>query len=974
MKRALIGMALLLITVLPSLSQTKNITVTGRVIENDTKEPVVQATIQLLSLPDSTFVTGIATNQQGNFTLPKVAKGKYLLKVSYIGFNPYEQSFQLAADRNIGTVALHSDAITLQGAVVTAEAPQVQVVEDSLVFNASAYRTPEGAMLEELVKKLPGAELDDDGNVTINGKAVSKLLVEGKEFFAGDVKTGLKNLPVEMVEKLKSYERKSDLARVTGIDDGEEETVLDLSIKKDMKHGWTGNLDAALGTQHRYLTSATINRMSIGAEPTQMTLIGSANNLNNRRFSGGGGGRFGGTSGLSAPRELGFNFALERKKVDMGGSVRYNHGNTDTRSINSSQRIQLVENEYKNVFGNSNSGQWGRNDNFNANFRIEWRPDTMTNIIFRPNLSYGNNRNGTSSYNAEFNEDPLDVVDNPNDYLNIDDFENMGGLTAIAKNAQNRFTRSKSNSLSVDGRLQVNRKLNNRGRNITFVAEYGYSNSDGQSRSQDETRFYQVPDSVRYTNRYVLTPTHNYDYELQVTYSEPIGQSTYLQFRYEFEPSISKSDRKTYTQANEWKIDDPVTANSSTLDADLSKYAKYTRYDHNAEVSLRFIREKFRLSAGIQFRPQHTTLDYRYQGLDTTVVRNVYNFAPNIDFRYRFSKVTQLRFNYRGRPGQPSMEDMLPVTDDSNSSNIKVGNPGLKPSFTHSANLFFNTYNADAQRGIFASAFFTATQNSISNSTQYNSITGDRITTPKNINGNWNVNGRFGFNTALKNKKYTINSQTGFQYTNSVSYLADSETKTESINTSTNLRLNENIRGAYRNDWFEFGITGSISYNFERNELRPESNQQPYNFSYGASTTIYTPWKMNINTNIENQSRRGYSDANMNRDELVWNAQVAQTLFKGAATLSLELYDILHQRSSISRSFSSESRSITQYNSINSYCMVHFIYRLNIFGSKEVRQRMQQMQQQQGGGGRGPGGWGGGGSGGRPPRGGGRPF
>ena len=329
--------------------------------------------------------------------------------------------------------------------------------------------------------------------------------------------------------------------------------------------------------------------------------------------------------------------------------------------------------------------------------------------------------------------------------------------------------------------------------------------------------------------------------------------------------------------------------------------------------------------------------------------RNVFNFAPNIDFRYRFSKVSQLRFMYRGRSSQPSMENLLPIADNSNPLNIRVGNPGLKPAFTHNMRLFYNTYNAELQRGIVTHVNFSATQNSISNSTVYNEQTGGRITTPKNINGNWSAFGMFGFNTALKNKKFTINSFSNINYTNNVSFLYNNDTKIDDKNTTTGLTLGERLNGAYRNDWFEFGLNGSISYTAERSKLRPENNQEPYTFSYGALTNITMPWKMTISTNITNQSRRGYTDSSMNRNELIWNAQLSQSFLKGAATVSFEMYDILKQQSNISRSLTADARSVSSYNGVNSYCMLHFIYRLNIFGSKSARESM----------GRGPGGPGG---------------
>ena len=251
----------------------------------------------------------------------------------------------------------------LAEAVVTAEAPQVQVVEDTLVYTSSAYRTPEGAMLEELVKKLPGAEIDDEGNVKINGKDLSKIMVDGKEFFGGDVKTGLKNLPVDMIEKLKTYDKKSDLARITGIDDGEEETVLDLTVKKGMNQGWFGNADVAGGTEDRYMGRFMLNRF---VDKTQVSVVGSANNVNDQGFSGGGGPpRWRRNNGLTATKMLGVNFATQTDKLELGGSARYNYQDGDIASIGSTEDFLPDGNSYSN----SNSRQRNKAKNFNADFR-----------------------------------------------------------------------------------------------------------------------------------------------------------------------------------------------------------------------------------------------------------------------------------------------------------------------------------------------------------------------------------------------------------------------------------------------------------------------------------------------------------------------------------------------------------------------------------------------------------------------------
>lgn len=947
MKKIMTGMALLLLTTLSVFSQTQKITVKGRVLE-DTKEPAIQATVQLLSLPDSVQASGVATSSMGFFSLPPVKPGKYVLKVSYIGFKTLWQPMQLSGStpqKNVGVLTLETDAIMLAEAVITAEAPQVQVVEDTLVYNSSAYRTPEGAMLEELVKKLPGAEVDDEGNVKINGRDLSKIMVNGKEFFGGDVKTGLKNLPVDMIEKLKTYDKKSDLARITGIDDGEEETVLDLSVKKGMNQGWFGNADVAGGTEDRYMGRLMLNGFM---DDTRVSLIASANNVNDQGFSGGGGGpRWRRNNGLNASKVIGLDFATQTSKIELGGSARYNYRDADIMSVGSTEDFLPDGNSYSN----SNSKQRNRNNSFNADFRLEWKPDSMTNIIFRPDVSYGKTDNLSNSESGTFSSDPYSLVTDPNNWLTLEKILNPDDdpLRNIRVNAINSGSLSDNKSLSTNATLQLNRKLNNKGRNITFRGRFGYTNNDNNQYTESETHYFQLMnylggDSVLIRNQYITTPTKNYNYSAQLTYSEPIARATFLQFSYQFQYKYSESDKTTYDLQGfpDWGLSTQLPAGYEEHAVDsLGKYAEYRYYNHDASVSLRFIREKYQLSAGMSFQPQHSVLSYKRGDYMIDTTRNVFNFAPNLDLRVRFSKVSQLRLTYRGRSSQPSMENLLPIVDNSNPQNIRVGNPGLKPAFTHNMRLFYNTYNAEKQRGVMSHFNFSATQNSISNSRVYNSETGGWTTTPKNINGNWNAFGMLGFNTALKNKKYTINSFSNASYQNNVAYLTDSKTKMENKNTTTNLTLVERLNTSYRNDWFEFGLNGTISYSIEKDKLTPDNNQEPYTFSYGANTTVNMPWSMSVSTNIANQSRRGYTDSSMNRNELIWNAQISQTFLKGAATVSFEMYDILKRQSNISRSLTASGRSVYEYNGVNSYCMLHFIYRLNIFGGKAARDKMQ---------------------------------
>ena len=953
MKRILIVTVLGLIMALSAFAQTRSVTVSGRIIESDSKQPAIQATIQLLALPDSAQVTGQATSVDGKFKLT-AKSGKYVIKVSYLGFKTIFLPIQVTGSaKNLGDITMEPDAIMLAEAVVTGEAPQVQVVEDTLQYNASAYRTPEGAMLEELVKKIPGAEIDDDGNVKINGKDVSKLLVNGKEFFGGDVATGLKNLPVEMIEKLKAYDKKSDLARITGIDDGEEETVIDVGVKKEMNKGLFGNADLAGGTEDRYSGRGMVNYFN---DATRVSLMGSLNNVNDQGFSGGGGGpRWRRNNGLTARKWIGIDFTTQNEKIELGGSARYNYTGSDVISTGYNENFLTSGNSYSN----SNSLGNNRSRNFSADFRLEWKPDTLTNIIFRPDFSYGKTDNLSNSESGTFNADPYSLVANPNDYLDMDELDpDNDPLRTARVNAINSGSMTDGKNSSLNATLQVNRRLSNDGRNITFRGRFSYGDNVNRQYTENDTYYYLLQsmmggDSILIRNQYIHTPTKDFNYRAQLTYSEPIAKATFLQFSYQFQYRYSESDKRTYDLAydREWGLQMPLPGDYGQHEVDsLGKYAEYRYYNHDASVSLRFIREKYQLSAGISLQPQHTILSYKRGDYMIDTTRNVFNFAPNIDFRYRFSKVSQLRFTYRGRSSQPSMENLLPIVDNSNPQNIRMGNPGLKPSFSHNVRLMYNTYDAEKQRGIFTHFSYQMTQNSISNSRTYNDQTGGWTTMPKNINGNWNTFGMFGINTALKDKRFTIGSFTNYNYMNNVGYLTSGRgaEAVEQKNTTTNLGLNERLTAAFRNDWIEVGVNGTFSYTIEKDKLTPANNQEPYNYSYGGFTTITAPWGTSLSTNIANQSRRGYRDSSMNRNELIWNAQIAHTFLKGAATISFEMYDILKQQSNISRSLTSDGRSVYEYNGINSYCMLHFSYRFNLFGGKGAGQGM-----------RGPGGFGG---------------
>ena len=929
MKKYVLLIVALMMTVVTFAQRT----VRGTVVEQDTQEAVIQATASLLS--GEKVIANAVTNTEGAFSI-KAPEGSYTLQVTYVGFKTYTKKISLKdKDYNAGTIKLEPDAIMLKGATVTARAQKVTLKADTFVYNANAFRTPEGSVAEELVRRLPGAEVGDDGTIKINGKQVKKILVDGKEFMTGDTKTAMKNLPTNIIDRIKAYDQQSDLARVSGIEDGEEETVLDFGIKAGMNKGIMANADLAAGTKHRYAGRIFGGVMK---DDMKVFLMTNANNTNDMGFpGGGGGGRFGGgRQGLTANKMVGLNLNYEKTdKLKVDGSVRWNHSDGDTWSKSSTENFFSGT---TSSFGNSISQRFSRSNQWNAQMRLEWQPDSMTNIMFRPNARYNSSDEESNSWNATFTENPFDYTADP--------FSNYAQLQNILKNYNIQDGISYSDSKNVGGMLQFNRRLNNSGRNITVQLNGNWSEGTSQSMSNNYI-YYFTPIDTTVTNRYNVTPQDNWSYSARITYSEPIMRQVYLQFSYRYNYSYTKSDRKTYSLTDvdysdivpmyrNWDAYLGILRNplDSYEDTKLSRMSEYKNYNHTAEVMLRIVRPAYNLNVGFQVLPQKSHFIQDYQGIHADTTRTVTNITPTLDFRWKKSATGQLRFTYRGRTQQPSMSDLLDIVDDSNPLRITRGNPGLKPSFTQNFQLFYNDYFQKHQRAVMTFVNLSTTNNSVSNKTTYNSETGGTITRPENINGNWNGNLGFMFNTAVDSAAYfNVNTFTNLSYNHNVGFVSVDNVSDSQKSVTNTLGVGERLAASFRNEWLEIELNGSLNYNHSRSELQPNNNLDTWQFSYGGMVGITCPWGTSLTTNLNMQSRRGFADNSMNTNELIWNAQLSQSFLRGnALTISLQLYDILHQQSTFSRTITAMSRNDTEYNAITSYAMLHVIYRLNIFG------------------------------------------
>ena len=923
------------------------LTISGKLLDADLKEPMVQATIQLFTASDSTFVGGTVSNIRGIFSVEAPSNGTYKLRITSVGYQMLEREVTLRRYQNqeLGTLLLAPESILLKEAVITGRAAQVIARKDTLVFNPEAIRTPEGSAIEELIKRMPGAEVDEDGNITVNGKEVKKILLDGREFMLGDIETAIKNLPISIIQNVKFYDQQSDQARITGIEDGEKETVLDFTIKKGMNHGYMTNLDVAGGTQHRY---ASRGMGSSFTDKTRFMLMG---NLNNKEENAG----WWNNRGLNARKMVGTNLNYDDgEKLKMDASIRWNHRDGDNENQNASENF--YSQEYR-TFSNSNSKSLSRSNNWNGNIRFEWKPDTLTTILLRANGSYGTSDGTSTSLSATFSDDPYLYVSDP---LSDDGIQAMySSNKAVNHNQQASLSYGKNKN--AWGMLQLYRRLNPKGRNVTLRFEGSAGNNRQQNTSNNEVQLFQVKnqagqDSTYFTARYNTTPTDNSGYVVNISYSEPLWKGAHLQTSYDMRYNQNKSDRQTYDFSGlaqnpftgiipEYREWDPWLEHGAWksvngqldyfLDKQLSRYSEYKNYTHNIRLMLRYWQEKYDYNIGFLIQPQHSNYIQDYRGIYVDTIRNVTNFTPTLDFRYKFSDQQTFRIQYRGDTRQPDITQLLDITDDSNPLYITMGNPGLKPQFTNSLNLYYNNYIQRYKRSIVVWANYRNTRNSISNLVRYDQETGGSISRPENINGNWDVNSGLNFNTAIDTTAHwNIGTDTRVRYNNYVSYVAQQKADAQK-NTTRSVNLSERLNLSYRNDWLEVTLDGWCNYQHTRNELQPTANLDTWQFNYGGQVMLRLPLGIEISTDLHERSRRGYNDPSSNTNELIWNGQISKTFLRSKLlTVALNFYDLLGQQSNYNRWVSATGRSDTRFNSINSYAMLHVRYRLNMFGGK----------------------------------------
>ena len=928
----------LLVFLLCSLSVfgQKNLSISGTLIDNFTQEPVDFATVTLLNTKDSTFVTGAMSDSKGMFNLQKIAKGRYIIKITYIGYKTVYQSVRISENRpavDLGKISLETDNILLAEAVVEGKAPEVVVKGDTIEYNADSFKTPQNAAVEELLKKLPGTEVDKDGNITVNGKEIKKILVDGKEFFSDDPKIASKNLPAEMVKKVQVVDRKSDLARLTGFDDGDEETVINLTIRDGMKKGTMGNAMAGLGHDIpkegdlRYEAGAMVNHMS---DKDRYTLMLGANNTNNmgasdlgaQRFSGMRGMRRGG-GGINTSKIFAGNMNKQfSPRLSLNGDISLNNSDRNSHNTIETEYDESIDKKMKRKERTISENN-DISDNFGINFRMEWKPDSATTIIFRPNFSY-----------------------NKSNSKEIKKFESFNMLLPLGQDTLNNgYSKSftEGEGFQTGGTLEYARKLNKPGRVFTFSVNGSYNTS----YSSEEYFYLKNAHNngiirKNITQQQIENDNFSTRYGFFTSYVEPLGRKFFVQLSYRLNKNYSENINSTYRLNSS----DPDMNIWERVDS-LSRSNVRDNLTQRINLGFKSVREKYNYTVGVNVDPSNSTNNTYLPGHDnklsfpvaaykdkrlpntigdtlvTPVLKNVVNFSPNLNFNYMFGKRTNLRVDYSGEMNQPTA-NQLSILDYSDPLNIVKGNPNLKPSYSNRFSARFNKFVPESQ--FFYNIDFRGNL-SFNDIVQVRTIDSIKRTTYENINGNWDVALRGMFNTPLRNKKFTIANFSSLSYRNLVGFTNGAE------NTTKNFAVSDRVNINYRSELFDIGINGSISYQNVENKLQAQNNRNTYDWSAGTYTIWYLPHDFTIESNVDWQSRSGYPTG-YNIGQTIWNATVSKQLFNskaGVGVLKLKMYDILQERKSLNYSVGNGYVRNTESTTLPSFFMCTFIYKFQIF-------------------------------------------
>ena len=907
-------LSLLLVLGCLTTVHARDVVINGILIDSQDTTELMQATVRLLKAnKDSTFVKGTTTDMNGVFNLKGIKPGKYLLRCSYLGYNDLIKHVTVGDDGrdiNMGIIKMDPNTVMLKETVVVGVKSPITVKEDTIEFNADTYKTQANAVVEDLLKRLPGVEVGSDGKITANGKEVKKILIDGKEFFSDDPTVASKNIPAEMINKLQVIDRKSDLARLTGVDDGDDETVINLTVKKGMNNGWFGTVNAGYGTDERYAGNVMINHFRDG---NQFTILGGGNNVNNLGFGDGASGRFqrfGGDRGVTTSQYAGINFNVGSKEDEhfrVGGDIMYSHSDRDTRTSTARQYLLQDSTSYEDSY----TAARDKSHNLRGDFRLKWEVDSNNTIEFRPNFSFNFNKSERGDTSSLFAGD--------------------AARTAVNRSLSNFFNDGKSYEWGA--RLIYNHKVaSHPGRSQSLMLNYRYSNVREDADTYTDNTYYLLDDQDQLIDQTANNRRKTHNITGRISWTEPLGDvrnARFLELSYRGNYRYTTSDKMVYDNERDG-IWPGGTIYDSEWNEGLSNSFRNTFYNQEFSVGFRQVRKAYNLNVGLSVNSAMSKSKDLINSARDIKERWAWSVAPYARFRYKFTETRNLNFFYRMRANQPSITQLQPVADESNPKNIIIGNPELKPTFNHNINLRFGDFAQGAQRSIMAMMNVDFAQNSIVSDVTTDELTGGRITSYTNVGGVWSAMAMnmlsfpFGANKVWY---FTSHMFTRYGVTKSVTNSIENRSNTWFINYSPGL--------AFRNSVFDIELRPRYSFQNTTTSVLKSNARNIHTWGGNFNGTYSAPFGLVISTDLRYSTTSGYSDG-YNSDQWIWNGSIAyQFLKEKQAALTISVYDILGQRKNINRNVTGDYIEDVYYNSLGRYGMLTFTYRFNTFKKGE---------------------------------------
>ncbi|HVM87440.1 MAG TPA: TonB-dependent receptor [Puia sp.] len=878
--------------------------VKGKIVDSSGQK-LKSASVTVVGISDPNAHTFTISDDNGMFLIRNLNTGNYRLLVTFQGYEHLDKRFSISASDtsfDFGNMAMQRQSDTLKAVVV--EEPAVRIKKDTVEYNADKYAVKPNAVAEDLLKKLPGVQVDKSGNITAQGETVTRVLVNGKRFFSDDPKLATRNLPPDIIDKIQVFDDLSDQSKFTGFDDGNRVKTINITTKKSKQQGYFGKAVAGVGTDETYDLSANMHRFE---GDRQISLLGQANDINKQNFTiqdilgstgggrRGGGGNIGGSgsnsSGITTVWAGGANYRdAWSPNTEAYGSYFFNSQHVSTSQQTATQNIVTPDSSYYN-----NQGQYSiqRTQNHRINFNIEQNFDSSNSLIFRPNVTFQNTT--------------------PNSTSSISTIDDKGG--AIYNSVNN--SSSTNSGYSINGaNLQFRHKFAKKFRTISLDLNTSAAANNGDGYTYAINSFFVPYNKIDTINQFYTDSLHSFTFSPTLSYTEPVGKNQIIELNYNYTYNRNHSINNTYgydENAKGFNIFDSLFSNSY----------RFTSNSNRLSLNYRIQNPKYNLSfgSGVQF----TDFSSINTTKSITVAHNYVNLTPTVNFQYSFSSTKRLRLNYMGRTGSPTAMQLQPLLTTSDSINFQVGNPGLKPQFTHTLRMLYTSFEPSTQRVLFATINASTVVNDIQSAITQNK-NGGRTSTYVNLNGTYNLSGYFNYGFALKKPKSNLNFMSNLNYNQSQSLLNDTSdyvrntTLGETVSWTTNIKKNFDMN-------FSYGIT----YNIARNSLQPKNNLNYYNQVFSTEITAYTNNGWLIATTFD-YTYYGNRPAGYNASVPLLSPSIARQLFKKKqGELRLSVFDLLNQNAAVSRTVSTNQVVDTRTNVLSRYAMLTFTYNLNNF-------------------------------------------